>query len=423
MALTTYTITKADGTKQVKEIEYTPLTMEEIYAKAAELADGETSGTKFEDRLYTVAVEEGQKKAKFDYVAGNQDAFGADSNVTESDMSALLKAQEQSNAAALNRDKIAIATDDKLASDKINNKATAANGLSAWEWEKFYNEKENRRNILQNIDNSLTTGTPFSALTSGQPPTGGTNTGMQLMSGNNLEDDIGGGDGGGNPTIGTGDATLNAMDLALRDVAPYDVFSQYLAMSPYVNIGALRRAAAAQYNPLSTEFILRGAMPQTAVEGTNPFAAFLGEGRVTSPEGYAALIRRAGDITGMSADEWNAVNNPYLQDKRGLALRDLFTGTNQGQYELAAANLPFQQSVGSPIARQAISNTIQNMYDRFRAQYPIQTGTGDPSSFLNFIRARNLGGMFGTEADKALQSQFFTGTGNYVQSPNVFNMA
>ena len=372
-----------------------------------------------------MAVEEGQKKAQYDYVAGNQDAFGADSNVTESDMAALLQAQAQSNAAALNRDKIAIATDDKLASDKINNKATAAGGLSAWEWEKFYNEKENRRNILQNIDNSLTTGTPLSTLTGGQPPTGGINTNIQLMSGNILEDDIGGGDGGGNPLIGTGDGNLNAMDLALRDKAPYDVFRQYVAMSPYANIGALQRAALAQYDPLSTEFILRGAMPQTPVEGTNPFAAFLGEGRVTSPEGYAALIRRAGDIAAMSADEWNAVNNPYLSDPnaRGLALRNLFTGKDQGQYELAAANLPFQQSVGSPIARQAISNTIQNMYDRFRAQYPIQTGTGDPSSFLNFIRARNLGGMFGTEADKALQSQFFTGTGNYVQSPNVFNMA
>ena len=422
MALTTYTITKADGTKEQKTIEYTPLTMEEIFAKAAELADGETSGTKFEDRLYTVAVEEGQKKAQYDYVAGNQDAFGADSNVTESDMSALLQAQAQSNAAALNRDKIAIATDDKLASDKINNKATAAGGLSAWEWEKFYNEKENRRNILQNIDNSLITGTPFSTLTSGTGGTGGTNTGMQLMSGDILEDDIGGG-GGGGLTEYSGGGTLNAMDLALRDVDPYDVFRQYVAMSPYANIGALQRAALAQYDPLSTEFILRGGMPQTPVEGVNPFAAFLGEGRVTSPEGYAALIRRAGDITGMSADEWNAVNNPYLQDPRGLALRNLFTGANQGQYELAAANLPFQQSVGSPIARQAISNTIQNMYDRFRAQYPIQTGTGDPSSFLNFIRARNLGGMFGTEADKALQSQFFTGAGNYVQSPNVFNMA
>ena len=89
----------------------------------------------------------------------------------------------------------------------------------------------------------------------------------------------------------------------------------------------------------------------------------------------------------------------------------MFTGSQAGQYELAAANLPFQQMVGSPLARGAISNTIQNMYDRFRANYPLTTEQGQPASFLNYIRSRNLGGLFGTTADQSLGSQFGVGGG------------
>ena len=139
-------------------------------------------------------------------------------------------------------------------------------------------------------------------------------------------------------------------------------------------------------------------MPQTAVEGTNPFAAFLGEGRVTSPEGYAALIRRAGDIAGMTGDQW--ADSAYLQDPRAVSIRGMFTDPEQArQLELASANLPFQQ-MGSSATRRATGNVIQNMYDRFRAQYPLVENQGAPSSFLNYIRAKNLGGMFGTQADR-----------------------
>ena len=60
MALITYTVTNADGTKEQKSFEYTPKTLEQIFAEATKLADGETFGTKFEDRLYTVASDEGK---------------------------------------------------------------------------------------------------------------------------------------------------------------------------------------------------------------------------------------------------------------------------------------------------------------------------------------------------------------------------
>ena len=220
--------------------------------------------------------------------------------------------------------------------------------------------------------------------------------------------------GSGNPPYqpiqndGTGGINLDPTSRALQELAPYDVFRQYVATSPY-STGALQRAALSQYNPLYTQFVLGGGMANQPVVGENPFLTFLGEDRQVNPYSYAQLIRRAGDIAGMTGDQFQ--ESPYMQDARSLALRDLFTGSQAGQYELAAANLPFQQMVGSPLARGAISNTIQNMYDRFRANYPLTTEQGQPASFLNYIRSRNLGGLFGTTADQSLGSQFGVGGG------------
>jgi len=420
MAQMTYTITKADGTKETKSIEYTAKTMEEIFAEAAKLADGETSGKKFEDRLFTVARDEGAKKAQYDYIVANQASLGADSAITEAQMNSVLNQQGQSNAAALNASKISIAADDKLAFDKINNQASAMGGLPAWQWEQFYRDQAERQTETQNIDNALTTGN-MAALGGGSALGGSNNTstlanmGMGNTGNNNEMSLLDRADAGsGNPPYqpiqndGTGGINLDPTSRALQELAPYDVFRQYVATSPY-STGALQRAALSQYNPLYTQFVLGGGMANQPVVGENPFLTFLGEDRQVNPYSYAQLIRRAGDIAGMTGDQFQ--ESPYMQDARSLALRDLFTGSQAGQYELAAANLPFQQMVGSPLARGAISNTIQNMYDRFRANYPLTTEQGQPASFLNYIRSRNLGGLFGTTADQSLGSQFGVGGG------------
>jgi len=419
MAQMTYTITKADGTKETKSIEYTAKTMEEIFAEAAKLADGETSGRKFEDRLFTVARDEGAKKAQYDYIVANQASLGADSAITEAQMNSILNQQGQSNAAALNASKISIAADDKLAFDKINNQASAMGGLPAWQWERFYRDQAQRQTETQNIDNALATGNM--AAFGGGNALGGSNVNATTtgtgVGGNNTEVSmIDQPEGSGNPPfqpiqndpMGTGGINLDPTSRALQELAPYDVFRQYVATSPY-STGALQRAALSQYNPLYTQFVLGGGMANQPVVGENPFLTFLGEDRQVNPYSYAQLIRRAGDIAGMTGDQFQ--ESPYMQDARSLALRDLFTGSQAGQYELAAANLPFQQMVGSPLARGAISNTIQNMYDRFRANYPLTTDQGQPASFLNYIRSRNLGGLFGTTADQSLGSQFGVGGG------------
>ena len=88
-----YTVTNADGTKEQKSFEYPPKTLEQIFAEATKLADGETFGTKFEDRLYTVASDEGKEKAKFDRIKA--ELSGQDANVTTTDVSNLLKEAEQ----------------------------------------------------------------------------------------------------------------------------------------------------------------------------------------------------------------------------------------------------------------------------------------------------------------------------------------
>tara|TARA_R100000008_G_scaffold21812_1_gene11523 strand:+ start:2683 stop:4005 length:1323 start_codon:yes stop_codon:yes gene_type:complete len=436
MALITYTVTNADGTKEQKSFEYTPKTLEQIFAEAAKLADGETSGRKFEDRLYTVASNEGKEKAKFDRIKA--ELSGQDANVTTTDVSNLLKEAEQSNASGINRDKIMISVDEKVANDNfMRDMPTLGYPASAWEAKNL--ASQNKQAELANLNaaesNLMSTGNLFNtggaanmdmanlAMTTNTGGTniGGTNIGELAMTtgGGNVEPSA-------NPTgpLGLGDMTggglaFDPTSIALRDIGPYDVFQQYLATSPY-SVGALRRAAGSQFDPLYTQYVLQGAMPQQPNVGENPFLTFLGESRQVNPYAYAQSIRRAGDIAGMTDDQFYDAG--LDQDLRAMALRNFFTGENQRAYELAAANLPFQQMVGSPLARGAISNVIQNMYDRFRANYPLTTDAGQPASFLNYIRSRNLGGLFGTTADQALNPQF-SGAGGGAPALNLSGIA
>ena len=427
MALITYTVTNADGTKEQKSFEYTPKTLEQIFAEATKLADGETFGTKFEDRLYTVASNEGKEKAKFDRIKA--ELSGQDANVTTTDVSNLLKEAEQSNASGINRDKIMISVDEKVSNDNFMRDMPTL-GYPASAWEAKNQASQNKQAELANLNNTesnlMSTGNLFN--TGGAANMDMANLAMTTNTGNNNEISMldRADAGSANPAgpLGLGDMTggglaFDPTGVALRDIAPYDVFQQYLATSPY-SIGPLRRAAASQYNPLSTEFILRGGMAQQPVVGENPFLTFLGENRQVNPYAYAQLIRRAGDIAGMTDDQF--YDAQLDQDLRAAALRGLFTGENQGAYELAAANLPFQQMVGSPLARGAISNVIQNMYDRFRANYPLTTDQGQPASFLNYIRSRNLGGLFGTTADQAMNPQF-SGAGGGAPALNLSGIA
>ena len=402
MSITKYTITKADGTKQVKEIEYTPLTMEEIYAKAAKLADGETSGTKFEDRLYTVAVEEGQKKAQFDAIT--QNLGGEDRNVTQDDVSNILTTASRSTAAALNRDRITVAADEKIANDEFMRDMSTM-GAPASAWESKIRDTTERRNLLAQIDSSLNTGN-YDFLTAGQGTQGATGNNLLMSYGDpeNYETYIPPNVNPVQPSprpdlrIEAGGSDIGATEQALRDIPDYDVFSQYVAMSPY-SVGPLREAAMSRYNPLATQFALGGRYSADPLaDNVQEFASFLQEPRLTNPTEYANLIRRAGDIAGMTGDQW--ADSAYLQDPRAVSIRGMFTDPEQArQLELASANLPFQQ-MGSSATRRATGNVIQNMYDRFRAQYPLVENQGAPSSFLNYIRAKNLGGMFGTQADR-----------------------
>lgn len=400
MATTTYTITKADGSKVQKTIEYTPKTMEEIYAEAAKAEGGAT-----QNNLFNIAVEEGRAKARFDAVT--QQLSGIDKNVTEDDVSNILSTAERSTAAALNRDRITVAVDEV---EFQKNMPTL--GYSAAVWEAKQADTRNKTDLINQLEQGG--GTNLLNLDAGS------DTGQHILTSyeGTENDDIPPLAGrAGAPALGA--ANIDPTGRALAAMAPYDVFQQALAFSPY-SAGPLGRAAQTMYEPLSTEFLLQGFMPtgtggldmgeggvldRTALQQQNAFANFLRGPRI-GQGGYLDLIRRAGDIGGMSAGEF-AENTGYLQDPRSLALRDLFTGAQAPEYELAAAQLPFQQ-ISSSAARSAIGNTINNLFNRFRAQYPITTEGGDPSSFLNFMRARNIGGMFTDPSDVALRSRFPT---------------
>ena len=413
MATTTYTITKADGSKVQKTIEYTPKTIEEIYAEAAKAEGGAT-----ENNLYNIAVAEGRAKARFDAVT--QQLSGIDKNVTEDDVSNILSTAERSTAAALNRDRINVAVDEielkkNMAADDLEfKKNMPASGYSAAVWEAKLADTRNKTDLLSQLQQGG--GANLLNLDAGS------DTGGQILAGYDVEEELKSADelagrGGAAPVLGA--ANIDPTGRALGAMAPYDVFQQALAFSPY-SAGPLGRAAQTMYEPLQAEFLLQGFMPtdtggldmgagildRTDLQQQNAFANFLRGPRV-GQGGYLDLIRRAGDIGGMSAGEFADPTAGYIQDPRSLALRDLFTSAQAPEYELAAAQLPFQQ-ISSSAARSAIGNTINNLFNRFRAQYPITTEGGDPSSFLNFMRARNVGGMFTDPSDVALRSRFPT---------------